>query len=222
MAKRLHGLNGSGRAPAGLTAEVVRQRGHDAMPEAGLCRCPEHHRRSSTSPRAHRRPPQQSLRHRASPADHRSGQRAPAWPSPARRYGLSLHSRADGMMVSLIESTYASFAPVWWCREMRMWTSSAVVRSSGDCPPAYTWAAATGGPMDAHWGIRQNVSSPPPDSQRAGTPDPQPHDHVQQIVHPQRHPRPGHQQRARREKPPPARPQQRPKQGGHAQAGGVP
>ncbi len=33
--QRLHGLNGSGRAPAGLTAEVVRGQGHDAMPERG-------------------------------------------------------------------------------------------------------------------------------------------------------------------------------------------
>ena len=30
--KRLHGLNGTGRAPAALTAEVLRRRGHDAMP----------------------------------------------------------------------------------------------------------------------------------------------------------------------------------------------
>ncbi len=32
---RLHGLNGSGRAPAGLTPEEVRGRGHTAMPEKG-------------------------------------------------------------------------------------------------------------------------------------------------------------------------------------------
>jgi gamma-glutamyltranspeptidase/glutathione hydrolase len=30
--KRLHGLNGTGRAPAALTAETLRRRGHDAMP----------------------------------------------------------------------------------------------------------------------------------------------------------------------------------------------
>ena len=29
---RLHGLNGTGRAPAALTAETLRRRGHDAMP----------------------------------------------------------------------------------------------------------------------------------------------------------------------------------------------
>lgn len=33
--ERLHGLNGSGRAPAGLSADVVRGQGHDAMPERG-------------------------------------------------------------------------------------------------------------------------------------------------------------------------------------------
>jgi len=32
---RIHGLNGSGRAPQRLNAEVVRKRGHDAMPERG-------------------------------------------------------------------------------------------------------------------------------------------------------------------------------------------
>jgi gamma-glutamyltranspeptidase / glutathione hydrolase len=32
---KLHGLNGSGRAPAGLTPDMVRQRGHDAMPGNG-------------------------------------------------------------------------------------------------------------------------------------------------------------------------------------------
>jgi gamma-glutamyltranspeptidase/glutathione hydrolase len=32
---RLHGLNGSGRAPAALNAELVRGRGHDSMPEYG-------------------------------------------------------------------------------------------------------------------------------------------------------------------------------------------
>jgi gamma-glutamyltranspeptidase/glutathione hydrolase len=32
---RLHGLNGSGRAPAGLTPEEVRRRGYDTMPEQG-------------------------------------------------------------------------------------------------------------------------------------------------------------------------------------------
>jgi gamma-glutamyltranspeptidase/glutathione hydrolase len=31
----LHGLNGSGRAPAALTVQAVRQRGHDAMPTHG-------------------------------------------------------------------------------------------------------------------------------------------------------------------------------------------
>jgi gamma-glutamyltranspeptidase / glutathione hydrolase len=31
----LHGLNGSGRAPLGLTADLVRSRGHDAMPDHG-------------------------------------------------------------------------------------------------------------------------------------------------------------------------------------------
>jgi len=30
--ERLHGLNGTGRAPAALTAEVLRRQGHDAMP----------------------------------------------------------------------------------------------------------------------------------------------------------------------------------------------
>jgi len=33
--ERLHGLNGSGRAPVGLSADVVRRRGHNAMPERG-------------------------------------------------------------------------------------------------------------------------------------------------------------------------------------------
>jgi len=33
--ERLHGLNGSGRAPAGLSAEVLRGQGHEAMPERG-------------------------------------------------------------------------------------------------------------------------------------------------------------------------------------------
>lgn len=33
--ERLHGLNGSGRAPAGLSAAVVRGQGYDAMPERG-------------------------------------------------------------------------------------------------------------------------------------------------------------------------------------------
>lgn len=33
--ERLHGLNGSGRTPAGLSADVVRGHGHDAMPERG-------------------------------------------------------------------------------------------------------------------------------------------------------------------------------------------
>jgi gamma-glutamyltranspeptidase/glutathione hydrolase len=33
--KQLHGLNGSGRAPGGLTPEEVRKRGHDTMPEQG-------------------------------------------------------------------------------------------------------------------------------------------------------------------------------------------
>ena len=33
--ERLHGLNGSGRAPSALTAEVVREHGYDAMPERG-------------------------------------------------------------------------------------------------------------------------------------------------------------------------------------------
>ncbi|HSH22326.1 MAG TPA: gamma-glutamyltransferase, partial [Candidatus Caenarcaniphilales bacterium] len=33
--EQLHGLNGSGRVPSGLTAAVVRERGHDAMPERG-------------------------------------------------------------------------------------------------------------------------------------------------------------------------------------------
>lgn len=33
--ERLHGLNGSGRAPARLTAEQLRMRGHEAMPEHG-------------------------------------------------------------------------------------------------------------------------------------------------------------------------------------------
>jgi gamma-glutamyltranspeptidase / glutathione hydrolase len=33
--KQLHGLNGSGRAPSGLTADLVRKRGHDAIPEWG-------------------------------------------------------------------------------------------------------------------------------------------------------------------------------------------
>ena len=32
---RLHGLNGSGRAPMGLTAEAVRLRGHESIPEHG-------------------------------------------------------------------------------------------------------------------------------------------------------------------------------------------
>src|SRR6266508_6270706 len=32
---QLHGLNGSGRAPAALTTEVVRQRGHTGMPTHG-------------------------------------------------------------------------------------------------------------------------------------------------------------------------------------------
>src|SRR5215217_1336380 len=32
---RLHGLNGSGRAPAALTPDVVRRQGHDAMPPHG-------------------------------------------------------------------------------------------------------------------------------------------------------------------------------------------
>jgi gamma-glutamyltranspeptidase/glutathione hydrolase len=32
---QLHGLNGSGRAPAALTVEAVRQRGHDTMPTYG-------------------------------------------------------------------------------------------------------------------------------------------------------------------------------------------
>jgi gamma-glutamyltranspeptidase / glutathione hydrolase len=32
---RLHGLNGSGRAPLGLTAEAVRRAGHEAVPEHG-------------------------------------------------------------------------------------------------------------------------------------------------------------------------------------------
>jgi gamma-glutamyltranspeptidase/glutathione hydrolase len=32
---KVHGLNGSGRAPAALTVEVVRQRGHDLMPTRG-------------------------------------------------------------------------------------------------------------------------------------------------------------------------------------------
>lgn len=32
---RLHGLNGSGRAPAGLTPEEVRRRGHETMPDRG-------------------------------------------------------------------------------------------------------------------------------------------------------------------------------------------
>lgn len=32
---KLHGLNASGRAPAALTAEAVRARGHEAMPERG-------------------------------------------------------------------------------------------------------------------------------------------------------------------------------------------
>ena len=33
--QRLHGLNGSGRTPAGLTADVVRRHGHGAMPDRG-------------------------------------------------------------------------------------------------------------------------------------------------------------------------------------------
>ena len=33
--ERLHGLNGSGRAPSALTADVVRERGYEAMPERG-------------------------------------------------------------------------------------------------------------------------------------------------------------------------------------------
>jgi gamma-glutamyltranspeptidase / glutathione hydrolase len=33
--KHLHGLNGSGRSPTGLTPEEVRKRGHDTMPEQG-------------------------------------------------------------------------------------------------------------------------------------------------------------------------------------------
>ncbi len=33
--ERLHGLNGSGRAPAGLSAEIMRRQGHAAMPERG-------------------------------------------------------------------------------------------------------------------------------------------------------------------------------------------
>jgi gamma-glutamyltranspeptidase/glutathione hydrolase len=33
--ERLHGLNGSGRAPAGLSANVMRRQGHAAMPERG-------------------------------------------------------------------------------------------------------------------------------------------------------------------------------------------
>jgi gamma-glutamyltranspeptidase/glutathione hydrolase len=33
--KRLHGLNGSGRAPAGLTPEAVAKRGHERMPAQG-------------------------------------------------------------------------------------------------------------------------------------------------------------------------------------------
>src|SRR5919106_1589259 len=32
---RLHGLNGSGRAPAGLTPETVRRQGHETMPARG-------------------------------------------------------------------------------------------------------------------------------------------------------------------------------------------
>lgn len=32
---KLHGLNGSGRAPAGLTSEEVRKRGHETMPDQG-------------------------------------------------------------------------------------------------------------------------------------------------------------------------------------------
>ena len=33
--RRLHGLNGSGRSPAGLTIERVRAEGHDGMPQRG-------------------------------------------------------------------------------------------------------------------------------------------------------------------------------------------
>lgn len=33
--ERLHGLNGSGRAPVGLSADAVRRQAHDAMPERG-------------------------------------------------------------------------------------------------------------------------------------------------------------------------------------------
>src|SRR5688500_20325462 len=33
--QRLHGFNGSGRSPAGLTVEAVRAAGHDAMPARG-------------------------------------------------------------------------------------------------------------------------------------------------------------------------------------------
>jgi gamma-glutamyltranspeptidase/glutathione hydrolase len=33
--ERLHGLNGSGRAPATLTSDVVRARGHESMPDRG-------------------------------------------------------------------------------------------------------------------------------------------------------------------------------------------
>src|SRR5689334_15515286 len=32
---KLHGLNGSGRAPAALSADAVRRRGHESMPERG-------------------------------------------------------------------------------------------------------------------------------------------------------------------------------------------
>ena len=33
---RLHALNGSGRAPAAATAETIRARGHDSMPDLGI------------------------------------------------------------------------------------------------------------------------------------------------------------------------------------------